>query len=345
MIDIASLKDLIKTDTDNIIMILEESDFYNITEMSGGSEVRASLHEGGSLKVKVDIDNLGSVIFGTDISGDIITLVQHQLDLNLRDSINHICQILGVTNSEIEKYKPKSNPFGSFFDNINNDGVSKEDLELTILDEDSVFKNILVKPSQLFLDDGVSYEQQERFKIGFDYFTNRVCIPYRDSVGNLVGIEGRLNKKELKCGDIKYYPIYRYPKTQVLFGYYENYNDLLKNRVIIIVESAKSVMKLSDMGYNYGVAVGKCHISKYQEDLIRSINPKLVIIAFDEDVSNEDLHNMSTSLKANNPYLNMNVGYIKDFDNIYMKKGSKVSPVDLGKKVFDKLIKNMVHYV
>lgn len=345
MIDIVSLKEHIKENEENIIAILENSDFYNITEMSYGNEIRASLHEGGSLRVRVNTETLGSVVFGTDISGDIITLVENQMSLSLRDTLKHICNILGLSKEDIEDYKPKENPFGNFFDNVTNNTLETYEDKLEILDEEMIKKRLLIMPSNLFLEDGVSYKQQKRFEIGYDYYTNRICIPYRDSMGNLVGIEGRLNKKELKDGEFKYYPIYPYPKTQVLFGYYENYSSILKKKVVMVVESAKSVMKLADMGYDFGLAVGKSHISKQQENMIRALNPKVVILAFDEDVDEARLRMMANSLKVIDPYTNFSVGYIKDKENKIMPLGSKLSPADLTKKELDKMVNDMLYLV
>lgn len=345
MIDIASLKELIKGDVDKICEVLEESDFYDVQPMSCGNEVRCAVRDGGSLRVRVEIDTLASVIYGDDTTGDIITLVQEQMALDLRDAMTHICSILGVTDGDLEQFKPKTNPFGEFFDKVENDFYSVESEKMTILDEEDVYSRFLIAPSYMFYKDGVSCKQQERFKIAYDYSSDRICIPYRDSMGRLVGVEGRLNKEDIESGEFKYMPIYKYPKAQVVFGYYENYRTLVERRVVVVLESAKSVMKMADMGYNFAISVGKSHISDYQANLIRALNPKLVIIAFDEDVEEAQLMLMANKLKTQTPYTMFSVGYVKDRDGVILKEGSKNSPADMGKEKFDKLMKEMVHFV
>lgn len=344
MIDIASLKEVIKGNVDNICALLEYGGYYNIQEMHSQDEVRCATHENGSLKVRVNVNTLASVIFGTEVSGDIFTLIEYNTGLEFRELLKEVCSVLGIDNSTIESYKPRANPFGSFFDNIDNDFYEQKS-ELRVLDEEDIFNRLCMRPSKMFLDDGISIEQQKRFNIGYDYYSKRICIPYRDTMGNLIGIEGRLNKENLEDGDIKYFPIFKFPKSQVLFGYYENYTTIIKDRVVIVFESAKSVMKLADMKLNCGVATGKSHISSFQKDLILALNPKLVIIAYDEDVEEEKILSMLNSLNISNPYSPIQIAYIKDRDNKYLPKGSKMSPVDGGKEVFEGLMKECLHFV
>ena len=45
--------------------------------------------------------------------------------------------------------------------------------------------------NDMFMEDGVSYDTQREFEIGYDEESNRITIPIRDDLGNLVGVKGR----------------------------------------------------------------------------------------------------------------------------------------------------------
>ena len=45
--------------------------------------------------------------------------------------------------------------------------------------------------NDMFCEDGVGYDTQVEFEIGYDEFTNRITIPIRDDLGNLVGVKAR----------------------------------------------------------------------------------------------------------------------------------------------------------
>jgi DNA primase len=175
---------------------------------------------------------------------------------------------------------------------------------------------------------------------------------------------GRYNGDDFEeLGIPKWKPImpYKFPKSQVLFGFYENYNFIQKDKIMIIGESEKFVLQLRGMyrdvvtsdgeiiqeGYNYGLAVGKHAISPIQRRLIQSCFPDRIIIAFDEGISREYLIEEAKKLQFKNSFYksDMKIGYIFDENNKYLPKGSLMSPSDLGKETFDNLIKECLYWV
>ena len=106
-----------------------------------------------------------------------------------------------------------------------------------------------------------------------------------------------------------------YIKTQNLYAFNLNKQNILNKGIVIVVESEKSVMKLDMYGFPYAVSVGCHNISEFQRKLLISLRCEIVI-AFDKDVEEE--HILETCRLFNNY---TKVSYIKDEYNLLGEKG------------------------
>lgn len=361
--DIAKLKDTIIENPHYIEKILEDIGLFKIREYDG--EYRCARNQDSSATgVCIRKDNLHFIYRGGggEITGDIITMVREFKSLKFGDALKFICSSIGLEyesfNSSEEQGESLS-PFGGYFIGIKSDDTYQS---LKTYSEDILNENNFVKfISKRFEDDGISMKVQNEFGIRYDLLTERIVVPWRNPIGELIGLMGRYNGNDFEeVGLAKWYPIIKFSKSQVLYGYYENYDTIVRDGVIIITESEKGVMQLRSMerelldketgeiiyeGYNYGVAVGSHSISKVQTKLIQSCFPKEVIVAFDSDVDEEYLIEMCKKLQHTNRFHQMNISYIYDREGKYLSKESKLSPTDLGKEIFEKLIKECLHKV
>lgn len=331
--NIHALKQQIIDNEELIELILNDSGFTDINgEFNQGNEYRCSWEEGGNpTSVRVNKSTLSSDCFSKGIKGDIITLVSEKSNLSFTKTIDRLSRLINFEdiNEDITL------PFDGFFNEILNRVDDNFD-DLKTLDE-SILDNYLILPSERFLKDGISYEVQQKYKVGYDVTTGRIIVPWRNLEGKLVGIMGRLNKGEIEEYENKYLPIISFPKSKTIFGFSENYRSIQEQGLVIIVEPEKGVMKLESMGVNVGLGLGGSSLSTFQANNIKSLFPKRIIVGLDEGLSEEVSRNMAKQLKIDTFFEN-EVGYIYDAENKYLPKGSKMSPSDLPLEKFKKLI-------
>ncbi|WP_237714133.1 hypothetical protein [Bacillus atrophaeus] len=73
----------------------------------------------------------------------------------------------------------------------------------------------------LFYEDGILPKTQSMFQIGYDSITGRITVPWKTFSGELCGVMGRLNKKNLSEEETKWLPIIPFPKSKTLYGFVE----------------------------------------------------------------------------------------------------------------------------
>ena len=136
------------------------------------------------------------------------------------------------------------------------------------------------RPHKILTDDGIPPEIQVLFEIGYDLDSHRITFPVRDEIGTLVGIKGRALYEWQ--GD-KYIYLERCAKSHILYGLWQNFEDIKKSDSVIVVESEKSVMKLYSYGYFNAVAIGGHQLSKIQVEKLSRLGVSEIIICYDED--------------------------------------------------------------
>lgn len=294
-----------------------------------GNEIRCAREEDSnptSVRIKLN-DNLGYRDFGNNSFGDIYKLVGEKMDFkDFHSSFKYICNFLNVKG----EYKKVEKPiiFGGFFNELNKKDSNDLDYSMTTYPIE-ILNSYETIGNSLFQEDGINILTQRKYKIGYDWHTHRIVIPEFNCEGELVGVTSRCGDNSYKeTGELKYYPLIEFPKSKILFGYCNNYNELL-NSTIWLVESQKSVMRMDSMGkYNFLALGGNC-ISPIQIEYIKSLNPKRVIVALDEGLEEERSKLLCEQLKPSSTFQKYKVGYIYDNNNEYLKLGSKDSPADL----------------
>jgi hypothetical protein len=207
-------------------------------------------------------------------------------------------------------------------------------------------------PTKEWLSEGISVRAHKKFNILYYNYQNKIIIPHYDYKGNLVGIRGRaLDEDDIETYG-KYAPvrvedtIYKHPLSLNLYGLYENQNNIRQFRTAIVLEGEKSIYKYDDM-YNYNIAVASCGSSlniKQVQLLVKKFNVNNIILAYDKEYENfssekgkkyfEKLKQMCEKYKN---YCNFS--FIFDFDNLLKEKQA---PIDAGKEIFEKLMKERV---
>ena len=338
--DVAGIKNYIIDNPDTIVLLLESAGFEKIKSRT--NEIRCARDEDSNpTAVKINPNTLGSICFSTNLKGDLITLLQAKLGYSFTQTLRWIVTTLNLSESMF-KSQEVIMPFGGYFKKI---GKSCDELL-----ESQIYPPVLINeykspPNIRFFKDGISFSTQDKFKIGYDSFSKRITIPWFNTMGELIGIMGRLNKDELDDGELKYLPIIPFRKDNALYGYDINYTDIVGKDICIITEAEKGVMQLDSMKLPYGIGLGGNAITEARANLVKGLGVSRIILAFDEGLELDLIKDNANRLKTKNAFITNNVGYIYDPKNEVMSKGSKCSPTDLGVRAFQKLLKEYTVWV
>ena len=212
---------------------------------------------------------------------------------------------------------------------------SMQTYDTSILDEYAGKYNLM------FFRDGINFQTQEHFNVGFDIETLRITVPEYTLDGKLCGIMGRLN--DSKCAkEERWLPIIPCSRSLTLYGYHYNYETIQQKNIVVIGESEKFVQQLHSMGSGIGLATCGCDVSEIQAKHIKALMTNKIILAYDEGLEEEQIRLQAEKLALNNAVFKNSVGYVFDKDNEILPKGSKASPSDMGKAAFTELIKKHV---
>lgn len=326
------LKLYLKENPDKIQRILEYYNYHSIT--INNNEIRCAKVGGDNpsgCRIKLN-DNLSATDFTTSYNGDLVGLIATHTDLTYGEIIN---TIKTMTNKKINgHHKKEAGIFDDFFNDIYlpyNEHGEKVIYDPSILDQYSKYKWNL-----RFLKDGILPSSQVKFHIGYDEESNRITLPWFDIDGNIIGIIGRIDSDEPT--NYKYVPLIPFPKHKFLYGLYQNKEYIKESKEVYLFEAEKSVLQCDSFGVHNAVALGGNSISKIQVEMLLRLGVERFIISLDESL---DIEIIKKNIKIIKDCCfmrdNIKIGVILDKENKYMKKGSKVSPVDLGKEIFEKL--------
>lgn len=316
------------TDED-IIKILEYVECKNISNLK--NEIKFSWKEGsnpnGCCFFK---SNMRYVYWSKNISGDLIDLIQQKTKCGFIEAKNLISKI---TNKEYSKVVVQKDYYLDYLSGLKKNTIKK----YYSISEIKKYPHCI---SKLFIDDGVGLLAHYYFDIRFDIDSNRIVFPIRDIDGNLLGILGRYNEKNIKGTIPKYLSILPYERKFTLFGIYEN-KDFL-NDTIILVESEKSVMRAFSMGYRNVLALGGLFINEHKINLLLKLKPKTIILALDEGLKTEYIIETAKNLKSPNPFIQWHIGYI-DSNNVGL--GKKNCIFDESKNKCKEILSKHINYI
>jgi DNA primase len=336
--DIVQLKTYIY-ENNKIADILQEIGCHSIKYHSSGYWTCGNID--GDNKVAITIynnENINCINYTRDIGNpsDLISLVCYNKKLSFFDAVKYICDLLDI----------------SYYHNFDDD--IPESLRITKLiyemqqgntdnQEEKPLKPIspqiltYYKPylNDMFFNDGISYETQQEFEIGYDDQSNRITIPIRSEIGDLVGIKARLFKQQIEEWEQKYIYLEPCGRSKILYGLYKTYPYIKKEGKCYIGESEKFTLQLWSMGYYNSVGIGGKKISSQQIEKLTRLGVDL-IFCFDKDVTKKEIENIADRFVDG-----VNIYYIYDDKNIL---NEKESPSDSQEK-FEYLLKNCLYKI
>lgn len=327
------IKERLIENPDKLVKLLEDFGFEHINHRN--TEIRFARSVSGGANISIRLKNNPYCVvsdWSRGVCTDIISYIIQEKSVDFREVLQTTKRILGLGND----WRPQQKKvlFGGIYNNI---ASPKRETQLKIYDE-SVLDKYEKCVNLRFLKDGISLNAQKFFGFRFSVEDNAIIIPVHNEFGDLIGAKARINGDPQE-GESKYYYPLPTQVSQTLYGYSKNYSYLYGNDVII-VESEKSVAQ----GYTFDVrnivALGSSSISEKQSKMLLQLQPKRIILAFDEGLEFEQIKRNADMIKNFSGMLTPEIWYWdadQDLDIL-----PKSSPTDSGKEKFDEIMKEQL---
>lgn len=247
---------------------------------------------------------------------DLIDLVCYTQNLSFPEALKSICSEIGMSYyHDFEEDIPESFKILKLLEDMDSNVDEEKDRPLKPISESilSYYKSYV---NDFFYKDNIDYQTQREFEIGYDEETNRITIPIRSEIGDLVGVKGRLFKEQLEEDDLKYLYIEPCGKSKILYGLYKTINFIKQKNCVYVLESEKAVLQLWSSGYRNSVSTGGKELSQYQIDMLVRLGADIVL-GMDKDVCKEEIEDLANRFPEGIP-----IYYIYDEDEILQEKES-----------------------
>lgn len=297
--DIEILKEHI-LENNFIPTILEELGCHHIRKKDGYFQCANPDGDNVTAVCVYENTNLTTINYTRDISNgknihtDLISLVEFYKNETFPYAVKWICDVLDIDYySNLDEDLPKSIQLTKMLVEMQSvDTETETEKPLKPIPEKilSYFKPYV---NDMFNEDGVSYDTQAEFEIGYDEFTNRITIPIRDDLGNLVGVKARYFYRQVPEDEQKFMYIEKCARSQILYGLYKTINFIKKAQRVFVTEAEKGVQQLYDKGYFEAVATGGSKISKLQIDKLTRLCVSIIFV-FDKDITKEELDDIAS---------------------------------------------------
>ena len=268
-------------------------------------------------------------------------------DCDFKTAFNYLRSIVNGYNRPIIGFG------GRQFKSVNLDDVVLE--QLPVIDKPYLYKmyNDNIKLMKEWVNENISEDALRKFNIRFDVKGNRMIIPHMNQDGQCVGIRVRnFNPKDVERGN--YMPLFyddncfSHALGSSLYGLNISKDNIKKYKKCIVFESEKSVLKYESLYPDRNISVSICgsSFSNQQKKILLDLGVQEIVLALDRQYENEDSeegrdwkNKIIKNLKGLTDYCK--VSYIWDVDENRLLE-YKDSPIDKGKEVFEKLLKNRI---
>lgn len=331
-----------------ISFVLENLGCHNIKYHSNKEYYSASFKDGDNPN-GINIQNneyLGYVSWSRNVTfedrQDLISLIEYSNQCDFITALKWLHQILDLPYSirDIKNKKPKQKDLKSkalsVFTNYVNKNKSVDVAEINILDNSILDEYVPIEYIG-WLREGITPYACNKFNIEYSYRRKRIIIPQKLwSTGELIGINARTTIDNYQALGINKYSFSKgYNKSINLYGLYENYESIKKQKYCCVYESEKSVLKRYSHFDETAVALSGKIMSEEQKRILIGLDVDIVI-CLDNDVSINEIYHICDKF-----YGIRNIYFIKDTDGIL---GEKESPADATEKNFIKLFKHKTRY-
>ena len=265
--------------------------------------------------------------YSSGLSGNIIGFIKQYNRCSGREAVDILREYAGVT-EEIDGVGERLAATKSFRRFLP-DKPSKPPGKGAVLPQD-VMDRYEKRPDKLaaWEKEGISEASMEKFSVRYDPFSNRIVYPIRDAEGRIVNIGGRTLDPDYKAKKLrKYTYFYGWGTMNVIYGLWENLEEIRRKREIVLFEGAKSVLLADTWGIGNTGAILTSHLNPAQMKLLAKLGCRAVF-ALDKEIKPSQDRN----IRKLSHYVRTET--LIDRENLLEEKDA---PVDRGKEVFERL--------
>lgn len=324
---IQELKKQLLNNPESIRALLEEFDFEHINIRNNNIRFARNSNGGQNINIRLDDEYLNVMDYVRGERADIISYIIKEKNTNFKSVLNSIKRVLNLS----DDWQPaeRRELFGGVYSKI----INKKNIDQKTYDE-SILDQYLKIGNNLWLKDGISLETQRLYDVCFDAENNGIVFPWRNDKGQIIAIKSRYNGEVAEGVNKYYYPIGGNISSS-LFNYSQCYQHLYGNDVVV-VESEKACMQAYTFGHKNLVGIGSNNISESQAKAILQLQPKRIIIAFDEGLEFKQILKNIKFLKSLIPMRDVNIWYWDS--SLDLDIPSKASPTDMGKEKYEEIL-------
>jgi DNA primase len=266
---------------------------------------------------------------------DIFSLVGFINQCNFFESMLWCCNVLGLDYyHEPTLELPESLRITKMLMKMKSNDDEEDDTPIRVLDE-SILNYYKPYVNDFWYNDHVPYLVQREWELGYDESTNRITIPIRDELGQLVGIKSRIFKQKIEEWEQKFLYLEPCPRNKILYGYHKTNKAIKETGKCYCFEAEKSVHQLWSYGYRNSIAFMGKKVGQQQINKLSRIDCDIVL-CMDQDVSKEEVEKL-----ANRFIDGIQIYAIYDEDKVL---GDKESPADDPEK-WEYLVKNNIYRI
>lgn len=263
--------------------------------------------------------------FGCGKGGNLISFVMRYHHIDYDAAVGRLCQHAGISEKCVDKRLAAIRVIKAYQKRKTATKVAT----YKTLEPDHMMRFVTNwEKVKSWEDEGISRQSMERFSVRYDPFDNRIVFPIRSTAGQIINVCGRTLDPEYKeKGLRKYTYLQKMGVLDTIYGLYENKDEILRKKEIILFEGAKSVMKAYTWGIRNGAALLTSHINPQQSKILIQLGVR-VVFALDVEVDPRKDKEFQKLAR----YLTLEC--VKDIDGLLEPK---MAPVDAGKETWTTL--------
>lgn len=306
-------------------------------------------------------ESLTSHVRSRGVKGDVFSLVSYivnnipanELQTDLHKAKEWIIEVMGYYDILDGRYEVKENKgkkLNSWLKDVkkNRNRLNLDEVKPNHPINENIVNQYVMNPWYDWIKEGISWQTQKEFEVGYDLWTDRVVTMVRNKDGRLIGVKGRyVGDNQDILDHKKYLYLQRMNKSVELFNLHRALPYILKHKKVLVWEGYKSVMKCHDMGLYNAVSIEGDDISPVQASLLKELGIDIeIILCFDKDKMNlvdaesgEVCEYPPEIMTQAEQISNRKVFALIDKWDILQEKDS---PIDCGRERFEGLYKNKV---
>lgn len=317
----------------DIVSLIEQ--YVDLEEKNGEFWGRSPFKEEKTPSFSVRKETGRFYDFSSGIGGNAVTFLKYYHGVTAHEAVEMLKKFAGITD---ENYGTRQKMLATTV--CKKFAVPKthnKEATSNILD-DSYMERYEDKPEkyELWRQEGISDDAMQFFGVKYDGFSNCIVYPIKNEAGKIVNVGGRTLYPDFKERCLRKYTYFK-PwggQMNIVYGLFENREEILKKNEIILFEGMKSVLIAMGYGFKNTGAILTSHLNPGQMKILARLGVR-VVFALDKDVKIKQDRNIEILRRY------VNVEYIYDFKDLLDEKDS---PVDKGAEVFSKLYETRIKY-